>query len=100
MSASNSSEFAIISRAIPTENARVFAERLRRATEKLGVEFEGKHIPLTVSIGVATYPDACTTNAIDLLSAADRALYWAKDAGRNRIAIYSPDAPEEDTRPT
>jgi diguanylate cyclase (GGDEF)-like protein len=92
-------EFAIISRAIPTESARVFAERLRRATEKLAVEFEGRHIPLTVSIGVATYPDARPTSAIDLLAAADRALYWAKDGGRNRIAVYSPDAPEEDTKP-
>jgi diguanylate cyclase (GGDEF)-like protein len=93
-------EFAIISRAIPVDNARVFAERLRRATEKLGIEYEGKRIPLTVSIGVATYPDALAGSAVDLLSAADRALYWAKDGGRNRIAVYSPDAPEEVTRPT
>ncbi|HUH03642.1 MAG TPA: GGDEF domain-containing protein [Kofleriaceae bacterium] len=93
-------EFAIISRAIPAESARVFAERLRRAAERLGIEYEGKHIPLTVSIGVATYPDAVAASAVDLLSAADRALYWAKEAGRNRIAVYSPDAPEEDTRPT
>ena len=43
-------------------------------------------IPITVSIGVAVFPRHGLT-AIDLLDAADQALYAAKDAGRDTFAV-------------
>jgi diguanylate cyclase (GGDEF)-like protein len=44
---------------------------------------------LTASCGVAGYPSAGETR-VDLFSAADRALYEAKGAGRNRTVLAEP----------
>ena len=61
------------------------AEAMRAAVEAAPVVFEGKAIPVTTSIGLAT---AFSTDDIDgLLAEADAALYRAKNAGRNRV-IY------------
>jgi diguanylate cyclase (GGDEF)-like protein len=52
--------------------------------------FNGKEFHVTVSIGVAVYPVHGTEND-QILSKADAALYAAKDAGRNRVIVYSED---------
>jgi two-component system, cell cycle response regulator len=83
-------EFAIISRAIPHARALVFAERVRGQIEKLDIQFGGQAIPLTVSIGVATMPAPGIERPIDLVEAADRALYAAKHAGRNAVRAWTP----------
>ncbi|MBA3466373.1 MAG: diguanylate cyclase [Gemmatimonadaceae bacterium] len=46
---------------------------------------EGRSIHITVSIGVAEFPQSKVETAEDLLDAADRALYRAKEAGRNMV---------------
>ncbi|MDT8383735.1 MAG: diguanylate cyclase [Gammaproteobacteria bacterium] len=64
--------------------AIVLAERLRKAVESLDLQFEGNHIPVTISIGIALQPQ--DGDALDtLLAAADERLYLAKNAGRNRF---------------
>jgi diguanylate cyclase (GGDEF)-like protein/putative nucleotidyltransferase with HDIG domain len=45
--------------------------------------------PVTVSAGIAAYPDTASDRD-ELLRVADGALYWAKDHGKNRSCIYSP----------
>jgi two-component system cell cycle response regulator len=71
---------------VPLEGAVVFAERQRVALEARPVLLtDGSRIPLTVSIGVAAYA-AVDRSPADLVAAADRALYEAKNAGRNRVA--------------
>ncbi len=82
-------EFAIISRAISNDRATVFAERVRAEIERLKIQFGGTPIPLTVSIGVATVPDRRIPQPIDLIEAADRALYAAKHAGRNTVRSWN-----------
>jgi two-component system, cell cycle response regulator len=83
-------EFAIISRAIPLDRALVFAERVRGQIENLDIRFGGHSIPLTVSIGVATIPAPGIRRPLDLIEAADRALYAAKHAGRNAVRAHAP----------
>lgn len=81
-------EFALLMPQADKETAVGVAERVRRALESRGVTVDERRIDVTVSGGIATY-------GIDgydwgtLLSAADTALYQAKDRGRNRIAIAS-----------
>jgi diguanylate cyclase (GGDEF)-like protein len=70
--------------------AQAMAERLRLAVEAMRVEFEGWQLVATVSLGVADalpagHPDAL--NADRLVARADEALYRAKAAGRNRVAV-------------
>jgi diguanylate cyclase (GGDEF)-like protein len=48
----------------------------------------GKALSITLSVGVAIYPDA-GVNAEDLLRHADAAMYSVKDAGRNSLRIFS-----------
>ena len=60
------------------------AERLRRALESRPAQFRGDSISVTCSVGVAAYPQ-CTTRRDGLFAAADRALYTAKQSGRNQV---------------
>ncbi len=67
--------------------AMTFADRWRQAVELRPFEApDGTPIPVTLSVGVAGYAD-CFEAPEDLVAAADRALYQAKDNGRNRVEL-------------
>lgn len=66
------------------EEAMRVGERIRRSVAETGLVSEGGPVRSTVSVGVAVYPDHAA-NAADLFRAADRALYLAKDHGRDRV---------------
>jgi diguanylate cyclase (GGDEF)-like protein len=79
-------EFLVLLRDASRERALHVAERLREAIETGGFAYaDGK--PVTVSVGVA-YARAVDGTA-DVVERADRALYRAKNAGRNRV-VESP----------
>ena len=79
-------EFAILLPMTDRAGAQEVAERLRACVEAYRLEWEGKTIRLTVSIGVAQgTPDDGNFSA--LLGIADQALYKAKKEGRNRVAV-------------
>jgi two-component system cell cycle response regulator len=85
-------ELVILSRAIGDEAAANLAERLRKKIENLAVDVvdsdgETHPVRVTISIGVAVFPSADAATADQLVAAADRALYQAKDAGRNRVVV-------------
>jgi diguanylate cyclase (GGDEF)-like protein len=81
-------EFALISRGLEEEAAKHFGERVRRAIERYPFRFQGREMHVTVSVGVASLPYAPVTDHIQLVAAADKALYAAKDGGRNRVVVY------------
>lgn len=78
-------EFAMVLPETDAEGAAVVAERFRVAVAGACLLIEGKKVPMTVSLGVATFPGGEITSIERLLKAADDALYAAKDAGRNRV---------------
>jgi two-component system, cell cycle response regulator len=79
-------ELAVLLRATPIEHARGTAERLRRTVEALAIEGGGgAALRVTVSIGLASYPEAAIQTPQELIEIADQALYRAKRAGRNRV---------------
>lgn len=79
-------EFALLLSGIDVEKAAAAADRLRIVLAATTVEGVG-HV--TVSIGVAGCPaSACTERA--LYAASDSALYVAKNAGRNQVAVAPP----------
>jgi len=75
-------EFVVIFPRMKQDQAAVVAESLRAVIEKKSPGLLG--FLQTVSIGVASYP-GCGPGWDDLLKAADRAVYQAKAAGRNRV---------------
>jgi diguanylate cyclase (GGDEF)-like protein len=81
-------EFVAFLPETPADLALDAAERLRHAVETLTVDSPQGPVKVTVSIGIATYNRA-TTSISALINAADRALYEAKQKGRNRVVVSS-----------
>ena len=80
-------EFAVILPGANPAEARVVAERIRATIESTMNDVPGRP-SVTISVGLASWPgDGATGEA--LLGSADRALYAAKGAGRNRVAAAS-----------
>ena len=78
-------EFIILSAENDETGLLPFGNRLCSAIENGDFQFEGKDLKVTVSLGaVIILPGQTYENAID---AADKALYSAKNAGRNRVAL-------------
>jgi diguanylate cyclase (GGDEF)-like protein len=63
------------------------AERIRQAIEDKAIKAYDEELKATVSIGVATFPEHGSDNPV-LLENADKALYQAKQQGRNRVAVF------------
>jgi diguanylate cyclase (GGDEF)-like protein len=77
-------ELALVLPGTPLIGGRRLSERIRRKLEELRVETaDGETISFTASFGAATFPTHASAER--LLAAADRALYEAKDTGRNRV---------------
>ena len=80
-------EFALLLPETDEHGAYVIAERLRHNVRDA---FAPDQVALTVSFGVAAYPNHGATGD-QLFQAADQALYVAKELGRDRTAIYRPE---------
>ncbi|TCA21230.1 GGDEF domain-containing protein [Rhizobium leguminosarum bv. viciae] len=92
-------EFVLVLREIMPGRAELTAERIRRAFEAREIHIDDEVLTCTVSVGVA--PGRSKSLDFDtMLSAADKALYVAKRAGRNRVelASYLKAVPVEATR--
>ncbi len=80
-------EFVVLLPNTGLEHAAVRAEELRAKIEGLAIRYgDGQLPPVTISAGVASWPDA-GANLMELLRVADDALYRAKQNGRNRVEL-------------
>ena len=77
-------EFLLVLPETKLQSAREIAERLRHNIEKISFQGQKEEAYLTVSMGLAAFPEH-GTNADDLVQAADHGLYMAKQKGRNQI---------------
>jgi diguanylate cyclase (GGDEF)-like protein len=78
-------EFALILPHLSKQESVAVAERLRRIIENEIIEFDGKKIRVTISMGVSEFAQGDTPDK--LIKDADDALYLAKHEGRNRVKI-------------
>lgn len=78
-------EFALVLPETALAEAVQVAERLRVAISELRIPAGHDEIRLTISLGVATYPHPKVRTVDNLILEADRALYNAKEKGRNRV---------------
>lgn len=82
-------EFSVILPETPGERAKMVAERIRRSVDTHSfVTPSGHETHLSVSIGVASFPVDANERE-ELIIAADEALYFAKQGGRNQVCRYS-----------
>jgi EAL domain-containing protein (putative c-di-GMP-specific phosphodiesterase class I) len=83
-------EFAILVPNVTAEEINAFSERVVRAIAQIPFRFDGQNLRLTCSLGIAFYPQHAT-NAEELVSHADIAMYQAKEAGKNAWRVYRQD---------
>ena len=77
-------EFSVVMPEAGPENARRFSEKVRKLVEDHHFSFEGKDIPVTISLGVSDMTGDMT-EPMQFIKGADANLYKAKKAGRNRV---------------
>jgi diguanylate cyclase (GGDEF)-like protein len=81
-------EFGVLIEHCPPESAREIADRLRQTVQDSRFVWDGRTYEIGASIGLVMV-DRHSRSAAALMSAADVACYAAKDAGRNRVHVYT-----------
>jgi diguanylate cyclase (GGDEF)-like protein len=67
------------------------AEEIRQKCAEIVIQHEGKDLKVTMSFGVATYPDH-GKEAEEIIIKADNAMYQSKHGGRNRVTTWKEEA--------
>jgi len=81
-------EFALVLYHTDGSTAVDVAQRLRQMVENCEVRDNDKVLRVTISVGVATFPHEEISDSKRLIECADKALYRAKENGRNRVEFY------------
>jgi len=84
-------EFALIMPETDLQGAKAIAERIREAVEAETFQTEQGALRVTVSLGIATFPE-CAKEKATLIEVADQRLYMAKRRGRNCMVASSSEA--------
>jgi diguanylate cyclase (GGDEF)-like protein len=79
---------ALLPETHPAEAVKV-ADKIRQAIAQLSVNYLDVNYAVTLSLGVTSFPSQEVEDLDALISLADKALYRAKNEGRNRVVLYS-----------
>ncbi len=93
-------EFALILYHTEAKDAYDIAERLRKTVEQHKFQAEDLVLSVNISIGVACYYHPEIPDAKTLIECADKALYKAKDEGRNKVVAFEEIQPANTTENT
>lgn len=83
-------EFLIVLPGKNGDNGRNIAERLRLLFDGKPMQTDAGEVAITMSLGVVETADHKSWNVDEVIAAADRALYQAKNNGRNRVEVWTP----------
>ena len=72
----------------PAEQHRKIAERIRQAVARHAIQIGGTTVSATLSLGVVSTDPGQAPPLDELIEFADRALYKAKEQGRNRVIVW------------
>ncbi len=81
-------EFALVLEGSNESGGITMAERIRKEVHALSLQHEGEPVHLTMSLGLAVFPDN-SDDKPTLINYADQALYKAKNSGRNQTTAWS-----------
>ena len=84
-------EFSMILPETDNEGGRVMAERIRQLVARIKVPYGDRKVGVTISAGVASLFENNPATVDRLIEMADRALYYSKETGRNRISVFHED---------
>jgi diguanylate cyclase (GGDEF)-like protein/PAS domain S-box-containing protein len=85
-------EFLLILPGATAETALKRAEEIRQKCEQISILYKGLHLQVTISIGLAIYPQHGKVMS-ELMTKADRAMYHSKHIGRNQVTIWDESLP-------
>jgi len=86
-------EFAVLLPEISSENMHTLLEKLGRTIKAIPFKFKKENISISISIGCATFEQ--DDDIDDAFERADRALYHAKNNGRNQVVYFSKEQQKE-----
>ncbi len=81
-------EFVLLMYHTVPKEAFLVAERLRKAVEQHKFQADDLVLTVNISVGVASFPHPEIADAKTLIECADKALYRAKEEGRNRVIVF------------
>lgn len=84
-------EYIIIAPVTSAADAERFAERVRKEVESHVFKYEEHNIKITISAGIASFPEHVIQDEEDLRKKTDKALYFSKLNGRNSTSVYNPE---------
>ena len=87
-------EFALILPDTDADNAQVLADRIHNQVARASRSLRLSRLPITVSIGISSATRQGSIHPKHLVEEADRALYQAKENGRNRTEVWKPAPPQ------
>ncbi len=81
-------EFIVMLTDTDIRKAEQVAERIRKRISEQELEYDGRRMRVTVSIGVATMREGICDTPKTITNCADQALYESKKAGKNKVTVY------------